>query len=198
MKKGKANNDSNNRIESNRVESNRVNWHHSYDMWMQYNVVCQWTNIKSKSKNLRYCIMVVRTHQCRIFHREPWSKEVNEVMTTANLLQIHLSSLQTNIDCSRQIRQKQRLLKQEIDLPPEIKEAMSALRLAQKKCRQLIEQRRKETTAIEDEQEAAFVAMNPEMDAKRAAQIFQRARDTKEMMSELPSKMNCPGGILSC
>jgi hypothetical protein len=39
--------------------------------------------------------------------------------------------------------------------------------------------------------------MNPEMDAKRAAQIFQRAKDTKQMMSELPSKMNCPGGISS-
>ena len=142
--------------------------------------------------------MLEAEDQCRIFHREPWSKEVNEVMTTANILRVHLSSLRTNIDCSNQIRQKQRLLKKEIELPPEIKEAMTALRLAQKKCRQLIEQRRKDTTAIEDEQEAAFVAMNPEMDAKRAAQIFQRARDTKEMMSELPSKMNCPGGILSC
>jgi hypothetical protein len=39
--------------------------------------------------------------------------------------------------------------------------------------------------------------MNPEIDEKRAAQIFQRARDTKQMMSELPSKMNCPGGISS-
>jgi hypothetical protein len=39
--------------------------------------------------------------------------------------------------------------------------------------------------------------MNPEMDAKRAAQIFQRAKDTKQMMSELPSKINCPGGISS-
>jgi hypothetical protein len=37
--------------------------------------------------------------------------------------------------------------------------------------------------------------MNPKMDAKRAAQIFKRARDTKQMMSELPMKMNCPGGI---
>ena len=39
--------------------------------------------------------------------------------------------------------------------------------------------------------------MNQEMDAKKAAQIFQRAKDTKQMMSELPSKMNCPGGISS-
>jgi hypothetical protein len=39
--------------------------------------------------------------------------------------------------------------------------------------------------------------MNPEMDMKRAAQIFQKAKDTKQMMSELPSKMNCPGGISS-
>jgi hypothetical protein len=41
------------------------------------------------------------------------------------------------------------------------------------------------------------VALNPELDVKRAAQIFQQARDTKKMMSELPSKMNCPGGISS-
>jgi hypothetical protein len=39
--------------------------------------------------------------------------------------------------------------------------------------------------------------MNPEMNANRAAQIFKRAKDTKQMMSELPSKMSCPGGISS-
>jgi hypothetical protein len=39
--------------------------------------------------------------------------------------------------------------------------------------------------------------MNPEMDAKRAAQIFKRAKDTKQIMSELPSKMKCPGGVSS-
>jgi hypothetical protein len=39
--------------------------------------------------------------------------------------------------------------------------------------------------------------MNLEMDTKRAAQIFQRAKDTKLMMSELPLKMDCPGGISS-
>jgi hypothetical protein len=39
--------------------------------------------------------------------------------------------------------------------------------------------------------------MNPEIDAKRAAQIFQWAKDTEQMMSELPLKMNCPGGISS-
>ena len=50
---------------------------------------------------------------------------------------------------------------------------------------------------IDEEQEAAFVAMNPEMDAKQAAQIFQRAKDTNQMMSELLSKMNCPGDISS-
>ena len=36
--------------------------------------------------------------QCRIHHREAWTPEVNEVMTTANILRIHLSSLRTNID----------------------------------------------------------------------------------------------------
>jgi hypothetical protein len=35
------------------------------------------------------------------------------------------------------------------------------------------------------------------MNAKRAAQIFKRAKDTKQMMSELPSKMSCTGGVSS-
>jgi hypothetical protein len=39
--------------------------------------------------------------------------------------------------------------------------------------------------------------MKPEKSPKRAAQIFQRAKDTKTMMSELPAKTNCPGGISS-
>jgi hypothetical protein len=45
--------------------------------------------------------------QCRIHHRQAWTKEVNEVFTTANILRIHLSSLQTHIDCFKQIEQKQ-------------------------------------------------------------------------------------------
>jgi hypothetical protein len=57
--------------------------------------------------------------------------------------------------------------------------------------------RRTKKTSIDAEQEAAYVAMNPEIDAKRAAEIFQRAKATKQMMSEVPSKMNCPGGISS-
>jgi hypothetical protein len=61
-----------------------------------------------------------------------------------------------------------------------------------------VKEQRTKKTKINDEQEAAFVAMNPEIDEKRAAQNFQRAiRDTKQMMSKLPSKMNCPGGISS-
>ena len=142
-------------------------------------------------------VMLEAEEQCRIHHREPWSKEVNEVFTTANILRIHLSSLKTNIDCNIQIEQKQRLLMRRIELPDGILLASDALRLAQKNCRKLIQEQRTQTTSIAKEQEAAYVAMNPEMGAKRAAQIFQRARDTKQMMSELPSKMNCPGGISS-
>ena len=140
-------------------------------------------------------VMLEAEEQCRIHHREPWTPEVNEVMTTANILRIHLSSLKNNLDCSNQIQQKQLLLKKQIQLPEDIAEATKALSIAQKKRRKLIRDNRTKTTTIGEEQEAAFVAMNPEMDAKRAAQIFQRARDTKQMMSELPSKMNCPGGI---
>jgi hypothetical protein len=141
--------------------------------------------------------MLEADEQCRIHHSQPWTKEVNEVMTTANILRIHLSSMKNNTDYTKQISQKQSLLKNKIVLPPEIKEASMALSLAQKNCRILIKEQRTKKTSIDEEQEAAFVAMNPEMDAKRAAQIFQRARDTKQMMSELPSKMNCPGGISS-
>jgi hypothetical protein len=118
-------------------------------------------------------------------------------MTTANILKIHLSGMKNNIDCTKQILQKQSLLKNKIRLPSDIKEASIALSLAQKNCRLLMNEQRTKKTYIDDEQEAAFVAMNPEMDAKRAAQIFQQARDTKQMISELPSKMNCPGGISS-
>ena len=60
--------------------------------------------------------------------------------------------------------------------------------MAQKKCRTLIKEQRTKKTSIEEEQELAYVAMNPEMNATRAAQIFKRAKDTKQMMSELPSK----------
>ena len=141
--------------------------------------------------------MLEAEDQCRIHHREPWSKEVNEVMTTANIMRINLSSLNNNIDCSKQIAQKQSLLKSQIEVPESIEQAKKALRVAQTNCRKLINERRTKKTSIGAEQEAAYVAMNPEIDAKRAAQIFKRAKETKEMMSELPSKLNCPGGISS-
>jgi hypothetical protein len=67
--------------------------------------------------------MLEAEEQCRIYHRQPWTKEVNEVMTTANILRIHLSSMKNNIDCRKQISQKQTLLKKEISLPSDIKEA---------------------------------------------------------------------------
>jgi hypothetical protein len=120
--------------------------------------------------------MLEAEDQCRIYHRQPWTKEVNEVMTTANILRIHLSSLKNNIDCKKQISQKQSLLKNKIELPLEIREAMLALRKAQKNCRRLIQEQRTKKTSINEEQEAAFVAMNSEMDTKQAAQIFQRAK----------------------
>jgi hypothetical protein len=119
--------------------------------------------------------MLEAEEQCRIYHRQPWTKEVNEVMTTANILRIHLSSMKNNIDCTKQIEQKQLLLKNIIRLPPEIKETSMALSLAQKNCRKLIKEQQTEKTSIDKEREAAFVAMNPEMDVKRASQIFQRA-----------------------
>jgi hypothetical protein len=100
-------------------------------------------------------------------------------MTTTNILRIKLSSLKSNIDCTKQIAQKQALLKKAIALTEDIQETTTALRIAQKNCRTLIQEQRTQKTSIDEEQEVAFVAMNPEMDAKRAAQIFKRAKDTK-------------------
>jgi hypothetical protein len=95
--------------------------------------------------------MLEAEEQCRIYHRQPWTKEVNEVMTTANILRIHLSSLKNNIDCTKQIAQKQSLLKIIIGLPSEIKEASTALSLAQKNCRVLIKEQRTKKTSIDEE-----------------------------------------------
>jgi hypothetical protein len=85
--------------------------------------------------------MLEAEDQCRIHHRHPWSKEVNEVMTTANILRINLSRLKKNLDCSKQIEQKQALLKKEIEIPDDIKEASNALTIAQKNCRKLINEK---------------------------------------------------------
>jgi hypothetical protein len=120
--------------------------------------------------------MLEAEDQCRIYHRQTWTKEVNEVMTTASILRIHLSNLRNNINCTKQISQKQALIKQEVFLPEEVKEITIALRMAQKKCRKMIKENRTKKTLIDEEQESAFVAMNPEMDAKRAAQIFLNER----------------------
>jgi hypothetical protein len=81
--------------------------------------------------------MLEAEEQCRIHHREPWTKEVNEVMSTANILQIHLSSLQPNIDCSKQIEQKQGLLIRRIVLPEGVELTFVALQEAQTNCRTL-------------------------------------------------------------
>jgi exonuclease III len=47
--------------------------------------------------------MLEAEDRCRIHHRQPWTKEVNEVMTTENILRIQLSSLKNNLDCTKQI-----------------------------------------------------------------------------------------------
>jgi hypothetical protein len=169
------------------------------DMFRQVKLQKNWYEKKKLEKLDRNITkgMLEAEEQCRIHHREPWSKEVNEVMTTANILRIQLSSIRNNLDCTKQIEQKQALLINKIKLPQTVEEASIALRTAQKNCRTLIKERSTKKTTIDEEQEAAFVAMNPEMGTKRAAQIFQRARDTKQMMSELPSKKNCPGGVSS-
>jgi hypothetical protein len=106
-------------------------------------------------------------------------REVNKVMTTANILRIKLSSLKNNIGCTKKIAQKQAWLKTVIVLTDDTKETTTALRITQKNCRTLTKEQRTQKTSVNEKQEAEFVAMSPEMDAKRAAQIFKRAKDAK-------------------
>ena len=68
--------------------------------------------------------------KCRNGLRLPWSKEINEVMTKFNILKIHLSSLRNNIDCSKQIEKKERLLEKKITLPLTITDTVIALKKA--------------------------------------------------------------------
>ena len=68
-----------------------------------------------------------------------------------------------------------------IILTSDIETTKKALYAAQKMCRQMIKDQRSKKTCIEKEQEDTFVTMNSEMGKKRAAQIFQRAKDTREM-----------------
>jgi hypothetical protein len=95
--------------------------------------------------------MLEAEEQCRIHHQLTWTKEVNEVMTTANILRIHLSSLRNGIDCTKQIEQKQLLLRKRIILPTEIEATSIALRLAQTNCRTLIKEQRNKQTTIDEE-----------------------------------------------
>jgi hypothetical protein len=86
--------------------------------------------------------MLEAEDQCRIYHRQPWTKEVNEVMTTANIFIIKLSSMKNNIDCTKQIAQKQTLLIHKIVLPEDIKAVTIALKIAQKNSQTLMKEQR--------------------------------------------------------
>jgi hypothetical protein len=123
--------------------------------------------------------MLEAEDQCRIHHREPWPKEVDEVMTTANILRIHLSSLKNNIGCSKQTAQKQSLLKIEIELPEGIEEATKALRLAQKNCRNLKKERRTKKTLIDAEQEATFVEIESRNRCKKSGTNIPASKSNK-------------------
>jgi hypothetical protein len=136
--------------------------------------------------------------QCRIHHCQPWTREVNKVMTTANILRIKLYTLKNNIDCTKQIAQKQALLKKVIVLTEDIKETTTALRVAQKNCRTLIKEQRTQKTSIDEEQEAAFVAMNPEIDAIRANIQKSKRYKTNDVGTTIENELSWRSIIGTC
>ena len=71
----------------------------------------------------------------------------------------------------------------------------AALKAAQRDYRKIARDCKARNEEATKEREEAFVAMNPEMDPKKAAQMFCRAQDTKEMMAELPKKSRGSGGL---
>ena len=66
--------------------------------------------------------------KCQDRLRIPWSKQINKIMTHFHILKIHLSSLCNKIDCSKQIKKKQKLLEKAIMLPITISAAVAALK----------------------------------------------------------------------
>jgi hypothetical protein len=94
-----------------------------------------------------------------MLNAEEQCKEVNEVMTTANILRIYLSSLLNNIDCSKQIAQKRTLLEHQMVFLDGIEAAIKASRNAKKLCRKLIKDNKVKQTNTDKEQEDVSVAM---------------------------------------
>ena len=79
--------------------------------------------------------MLHAKNKCRNGLRRPWSKEINKVMTKFHILKIHLSSFCNNIDCSKQIDKKQKLLAKKVVLLQTIRDTVIALKTARREVR---------------------------------------------------------------
>ena len=133
--------------------------------------------------------------KCRNGLRLPWSKEIIKVMTKFNILKIHLSSLRNNIDCSKQIEKKERLLAKKITLPLTITDTVIALKQARREVRICWKEFRSRRTTLLEDQEEAFIAFHPNMDPAKAIKIFNNAKIARNIFSGLPKQKHKGGGL---
>ena len=57
--------------------------------------------------------MMCAEQECKNNVRLPWSEEIQEKMTQVNILRMYMSSLQSKVDCTNQIKKKQRMYQQQ-------------------------------------------------------------------------------------
>ena len=139
--------------------------------------------------------MLHAKNKCRNGLRLPWSKEINEVMTKFNILKIHLSSLCNEIDCSKQIEKKERLLAKKIILPLTITETTIALKQSRREVRICWKEFRSRQTTLLEDQEEAFIANHPNMDPAKATKTFNNAKIASNIFSKLPKKKHKGGDL---
>jgi hypothetical protein len=108
-------------------------------------------------------------------------------MTKKYILQKHLSQLSTSRDLSAPIDRMQALLDSPIDIPPTVKETQSALRLAQKECRQVILNARNIAKQCQEDRIIARQIANPSVDPEKIAKKIRSRDATKEMWQRIPS-----------
>jgi hypothetical protein len=124
---------------------------------------------------------------CKNYARPPWSTTLHKAMTTKYILQKHLSQPTNNIDVSASIARMQALLDTPIDLPSSSKETQSALRKAQKTCREVIRNACDIAKQYQEDRIIARQIANPSTDPEKIAKKIHSHDATRDMWRKIPS-----------
>jgi hypothetical protein len=141
---------------------------------------------ESIDRDITFGLLAADKH-CKNFPRSPWSTTLHRTMTKKYILLKHLSQLSTSIDLTSPISRMQAALDAPIDLPPTIKETQSALRQAQKKCREVIKNARDIAKQFQADPIIARQIANPSTDPEKIAKKIRSRDAMKEMWRRIPS-----------